>query len=159
MSIMKEMQFPVSIRWRGGHLTYATSGEKHTLKVATPPEFHGGLSGYWSPEELLVTAVASCFALTLAAVAERWEAPLLDAKITATGHMGRRDDGHLGFTVIEINAALETVPGAEASIQLAARDAEEHCLIAQALDVPVHVAVDVASAAEVADRLSTGRAA
>ena len=160
MSVMKEMQFPVSIRWRGGGLTYATPVEEtHPSKWPHRLEFHGGLPGYWSPEDLLVTAVASCFALMLAAVAERWEAPLLDAKITATGHMGRRDDGHLGFTVIEINAALETVSGGEASIRLRARDAGEHCLIAQALYVPVHLAVDVASAAEVADRLSTGRAA
>ena len=89
-------------------------------------------------------AVASCFALTLAAVAERWEAPLLDAKITATGHMGSRDDGHLVLSrSLRSTLHSETVPGAEASIQLAARDAEKHRLIAQALDVPVHVAVDV----------------
>jgi organic hydroperoxide reductase OsmC/OhrA len=96
-----------------------------------------------SPEDLLVTATASCFALTLAAVAERSETPLLDATISATGHMSRRDDGRFGFTLIEITAGLETLAGAEEAVRRAAHAAEQRCLITQALDVPVHVAVDV----------------
>lgn len=143
MGVMKELQFPVSVRWRGGRLTRAESRGKDALELATPPEFRGGLAGYWSPEDLLVTAVCSCFALTLAAVAERREAPLLDATVTATGHMSRRDDGRFGFTVIEVDAQLETVPGGEDAVRTAAIIAEGRCLVAQALDVPVHVALAV----------------
>ena len=148
MSVMKEMQFPVSVRWRGGRLARADARDKDSLELATPPEFRGGLAGYWSPEDLLVASAASCFALTLAAVAERREAPLLDATITATGHMTRRDDGRFGFIVIEIDALLETIPGAERAVSSAAAAAEERCLISQALDVPVHVAVQVKATAE-----------
>jgi organic hydroperoxide reductase OsmC/OhrA len=146
MSVMKEMQFPVSVRWRGGRLTRAEGREKEPLQLATPPEFRGGLTGYWSPEDLVVTAAASCFVLTLAAVAERSEAPLLDASVSATGHMSRRDDGRFGFTVIELDALLETIPGGEDAVRNAAAIAEDRCLIAQALDVPVHVAVEVTTA-------------
>jgi len=147
MSMMKEMQFPVSVCWRGGCLFRADSRGKESLEIAMPPEFRGGLAGYWSPEELLVAAVASCFAVTLAAVAERLEVPLIDASISSTGHVSRRDDGRFGFTVIEIDANLETVPGREAAARAAAEAAEERCLVARALDVPVHVAVKVATAA------------
>ena len=150
MTVMKEMQFPVSMRWRGGRLARADARDKQSLEVATPPEFRGGLAGYWSPEELLVASVASCYALTLAAVAERREAPLIDASVSATGHMSRRANGRFGFTVIEIDAELETVPGADEAVQAAARAAEQRCLISQALDVPVQVAVSVRTAAEVA---------
>jgi len=143
VGVMKELQFPVSVRWRGGRLTRAESRDKDALELATPPEFRGGLAGYWSPEDLLVTAVCSCFALTLAAVAERREAPLLDATVTATGHMSRRDDGRFGFTVIEVDAQLETIPGGEDAVRKAAVIAEDRCLVAQALDVPVHVATVV----------------
>jgi organic hydroperoxide reductase OsmC/OhrA len=146
MSVMKEMQFPVSARWRGGGLIRAESRGKRPLELATPPEFRGGLTGYWSPEELLVAAVCSCFALTLAAVAERREAPLLDATVTATGHMSRRDDGRFGFTVIEVDALLETIPGGEEAVRTAATIAEDRCLISRALDIPVHVAVAVTTA-------------
>ncbi|MGE5274048.1 MAG: OsmC family protein [Verrucomicrobiota bacterium] len=143
MSLMKEMQFPVSIRWRGGRLVQAEARDKEALALATPPEFRSGVAGYWTPEDLVVTSAASCFALTLAAVAERHEAPLLDATITATGHMSRRDDGTFGFTVIEIDAALETISGGENAVRRAAADAEGRCLVSRALDVPVHVAVAV----------------
>lgn len=143
MAVMKEMQFPVSVRWRGGRLARAGARGKDSLELATPPEFRGGLAGYWSPEDLLVASAASCFALTLAAVAERKEAPLLDATITATGHMSRRDDGRFGFTLIEITARLETLAGAEPAVRRAARDAEQRCLIAQALRIPVHVALEI----------------
>jgi organic hydroperoxide reductase OsmC/OhrA len=140
---MKEMQFPVSLRWRGGRLARADAPDKESLELATPPEFRSGLHGYWSPEDLLVTATASCFVLTLAALAERHDAPLLDASVTATGHMSHRDDGRFGFTVIEIDAALETVAGGEEAVRAAAKAAEARCLITHALDVPVHVAISV----------------
>ena len=55
MGVMKEMQFPVSVRWRGGRLTRAESGDNEPLELATPPDFRGGLTGYWSPEDLLVS--------------------------------------------------------------------------------------------------------
>lgn len=147
MTVMKEMQFPVAVRWHGGRLARADARDKDSIDLATPPEFRGGLAGYWSPEDLLVAATASCFALTLAAVAERRETPLLDATVTATGHMSRRDDGRFGFTVVEIDALLETVAGSEDAVAAAAKTAEQRCLITQALDVPVHVAVQVATAA------------
>ncbi len=143
MSVMKEMQFPVSVRWRGGRLARAESRDKEPFEVATPAEFRSGLAGYWSPEDLLVAATCSCFVLTLSAVAERREAPLLDATVTATGHMSRRDDGRFGFTVIEVDALLETIPGGEEAVRTAATIAEDRCLVAQALDIPVHVAVAV----------------
>jgi organic hydroperoxide reductase OsmC/OhrA len=143
MTVMKEMQFPVSVRWRGGRLARADARDKEPLELATPPEFREGVGGYWSPEDLLVAAAASCFVLTLASVATRLKAPLLDATVTATGHMSRRDDGRFGFTVIEIDALLETVAGSEQAVSNAAAAAEEHCLITQALDVPVHIDVQV----------------
>ena len=133
---VKEMEYPVSVRWRGGRLAHADADGKGSLEVATPPAFRGGLTGYWSPEELLVAATASCFALTLAAVADRSDAPLLDATVSATGHMTRRDDGRFSFTVIELDAVLETVPGGEDAVGNAAAAAEDRCLVSQALDVP-----------------------
>lgn len=145
MPVFKEMQFPVSVRWRGGRLASTRSSGNEPIEVATPPEFREGLAGYWSPEDLLVSAVASCFTLTLAAVADRGGAPLLDATVTATGHMSHRDDGRYGFIVFEIDASLETVPGGEDAVRRAAKDAETRCLVTHALDVPVHVAVTVST--------------
>ena len=136
MAVMKEIQFPVSVRWRGGRLAWADGRDKGPLESRHRPS-SGGIPGYWSPEEMLVAATASCFVLTLAAVAERREAPLLDTTVTARGHVSRRADGGFGFLVIELEAVLETVPGAEDIVSRAAKAAEERCLITNALDVPV----------------------
>jgi organic hydroperoxide reductase OsmC/OhrA len=140
---MKEMQFPVSIRWRGGRTLCADAGEKEALELAEPPEFRSGIAGYWSPEELLVASAAGCFALTLTAVAAHSGAPLIDVTVTGTGHVSRRHDGRFGFTVIELDATLETLPGHEDEVAAAARVAEERCLVRRALDVPVRIDVQV----------------
>jgi organic hydroperoxide reductase OsmC/OhrA len=145
MSVMKEIQFPLSIRWRGGGIAHAHARGKDSLTLATPAEFRSGLAGHWTPEDLLVLSAASSFTLSLAAIAERDNYPLVGAEITATGHMSRRDDGRFGFTVIEVDACLETLPGHEDDVQYAASKAQRSCLITPALDVPVHVAVTVES--------------
>jgi len=140
-----KVQFPVSVRWRGGRLAWADARGKHVLEVATPPGFPGGLAGYWSPEEMLVASVASCFALTLASVAESQKAPLVDATLTAKGCMARGEDGRFGFTVIALHAALESTPGGEDAVRAAAREAEERCVVNHALAVPVQIDVDVSA--------------
>jgi organic hydroperoxide reductase OsmC/OhrA len=150
MTVQEELQFPVAIRWRGGRLAFAEAHDD-LIGVATPPQFPGGLAGSWTPEDLLVAATASCFVLTLAAVAERRGAPLLDATVTATGHMGRLDDGRFGFRSIALDAQLEALPGSEHELQAAARVAETRCLVTHALAVPIRVDVAVrAPAAETA---------
>ena len=143
MTVVKAHRFPVSVHWIGGRLTRATAPDKPELQIATPPEFQGGIAGVWSPEELLVAATASCFAVTLAAVAERRQVPLLGLDVSGTGHMSKRADGRFGFVAIELEARIETEAGLEHAAEQAAHAAERHCLIAMALEVPVHVSLEV----------------
>ncbi len=147
MSIVKTFRYPVSVFWQGGRVTRASAFDKPDLRVATPPEFRGGVPGVWSPEELLVAATASCFSLTLTAVAEKMQVPLLRLEVTGTGHLSKRDDGRFGFTAIELDVHLETATGHAAErAEEAAMIAEERCLVAMALDVPVHVNLEARGA-------------
>jgi peroxiredoxin-like protein len=41
-----------------------------SIEVATPPEFHKGIEGLWSPEHLFVAAVSSCLMTTFLSIAE-----------------------------------------------------------------------------------------
>jgi organic hydroperoxide reductase OsmC/OhrA len=147
MSITKDFRFRVGVAWQGGRLTSVSSPEKPRLDVATPPEFRGGLPGIWSPEDLLVASVASCYTVTLAAIAERREIPLYALNVSGTGHVTPRDDGRVGFVAIELTAALRTDPELLDAAERAAHRAERSCLVAMALDVPVHVEVVVRPAA------------
>ena len=141
MSIVKAFRFPVSVHWYGGRLTRASAEGKPDLEVATPPEFKGGMAGVWSPEDLLVTAAASCYAVTLAAVAERHGIQLRGLDVKGTGHVEQRDDGRFGFVAIELRATLETDEAQVGAAERAARQAKELCLVGSALDVPIHLEV------------------
>lgn len=143
MSVTKDFRYKVGVAWEGDRLTTVSSPGKPELTVATPPEFKGGVPGVWSPEDLLVASVASCFAVTLVAVAERRELPLRDLQVSGTGHLTARDDGRFGFVAIELTADVRTDDFAIDAVERAAKYAERACLVSMALDVPVHVEVVV----------------
>jgi organic hydroperoxide reductase OsmC/OhrA len=144
---VKSHRFPVDVRWVGGKLTCAAVDGKPELAVATPPEFKGGVEGVWSPEDLLVASAATCFTVTLVSAAERRGLPLRALGVHGTGAVTQRPDGRFGFTAIELDAVIGTDPGYETEIRAAAEAAERSCLVAVSLDLPVHVALDVRTAA------------
>lgn len=139
MGVLKEHTFPVSVHCLEGRLTRASAPGKPELEVATPPEFRGGIEGVWSPEDLLVAATASCFAVTLTAVAEAYGLPLRELDVHGVGHVRRRENGRFAFVEIELAVELETEAGYENDARHAVERAEELCLIEGALDIPVRV--------------------
>lgn len=143
MSITKDYRYKVGVAWEGDRITSVSSPDKPDLEVATPPEFKNGVPGVWSPEDLLVASVASCYAVTLVAVAERRELPLHSLHVSGTGHLTARDDGRFGFVAIELTAAVRTDDHTIEAMKRAAKHAERACLVSMALDVPVHVDVSV----------------
>jgi len=142
---MKEHDFPVSVRWVEGRLTRALPPGKDELEVATPPVFPGGIEGVWSPEDLLVAATATCYAVTLVAIAERRGVPLHGLEVSASGRIGSREDGRAGFVSIELAVAIETDPTSVEAMEQAAESAERSCLVSVSLDVPVRLVADVRS--------------
>jgi len=148
MSTVKALRFPVSVEWRGGRLTAASTRSKPEIEVATPPEFRGGAEGLWAPEELLVTATATCYALTLAAIAEKREIPLHSLNVSGTGHLSVRDDNRFGFVAIELDVEIETSAASSRAADSAARHANDICIVSLALDIPVHVGVVVRTPGE-----------
>jgi organic hydroperoxide reductase OsmC/OhrA len=146
MSITKDFRFPVSVRWQGQQLVRVEAPDLDEIDVAVPPEFRGP-GGHWSPEQLLVAAAASCFAVTFAAVAKRRGIPIHSLTVTGTGHVGHRDDDRMGFVAVELTARIRTEPEFVTAAERAAHTADTACLVTVALDVPVHV-VPVVTAVE-----------
>ncbi|HEY7380661.1 MAG TPA: OsmC family protein [Gaiella sp.] len=146
MGIVKAFRYPVTSEWLGGRLLRLGAGDKHELLVATPPEFPGGMRDVWSPEDLLVASVGACFDLTLVAIAEQRGIPVISLRVRANGHLEHGGDGRYGFTVIELDAELETEAGFEEQAQRAAQVAKERCIVGRALDTPVHLRLDVHAA-------------
>lgn len=139
----REFRFPVTVAWDGGRRTTARVEGKPAVEIATPPVFRGTDPGMWSPEDTFVAAAASCLAVTIAGLAEREHLPLRDLSIQAEGVVGRRSDGAFGFVLIEQAVEIETDPGHEEAVRALVTKAEEGCLVAVSLDLPVETTVRV----------------
>jgi lipoyl-dependent peroxiredoxin len=136
-------RFPVSVAWEGDRLTTARVDGKHALSVATPPEFRGTEPDVWSPEDLFAAAAASCLAVTIAALAEQHEVPLWNLDVRAEAVVGRRSDGRFGFTAIEQVVTVEIDGDDEDSARALVAQAEDTCLVAVSVDLPVTTTVEV----------------
>jgi organic hydroperoxide reductase OsmC/OhrA len=148
MSVIKAFRYPASVELLPGDRVRVAAPDKPKLEVATPPEFRGGVAGVWSPEELIVGATAACYALTLMAVAAARRIPLRVVEAEGSGHVERHQHGPYEFTVIEVDARIETEPGFEEAAQAAAALAEEQCVVSRALETPVHVRLTVDTTTE-----------
>ena len=143
----REFRFPVEVAWDGGRRTTARVAGKEPVRIATPPEFKGVDPELWSPEDAFVAAAASCLAVTVVALAERAELPLLSLDIRAEGVVGWRPDGRFGFVGIEQVVELATDELHVDAARTLVAQAEESCLVSVSLDLPVETDVRVAVAA------------
>jgi organic hydroperoxide reductase OsmC/OhrA len=145
MSIVKSHRYPVSVRWLEGRLTELTATGRPDLEVATPPEFKGGIPGVWSPEDLFVGSVASCYTVTLLALAERAGIELESLEVDGVGHLERMADGRLGFVSIELLVRVEVDPEYAGPAEREARRAKDVCLIGIAVETPIQLELEVVS--------------
>jgi len=142
MSFVKAHRYAVRTQLVGEGKLALEAPFKPGLEVATPPEYKGGIRGVWSSEELLIGSLAACFELTARAAAQRRGVPIQTFRTDATGYVQSKD-GLLHFVAIELDVLIETDPGREHDAELIATLAEEQCIVVNALDVPVRLAVRV----------------
>jgi organic hydroperoxide reductase OsmC/OhrA len=135
--------FPVSVEWFGGRLTRARTATGETLEVATAPGFDGGLEGFWTPEDLLVAAVESCFVLGLEQACEARSLPLHEIRVSGSGHVGERVDGKYGFQHITLELVVEAPAERLDELTRVVRQVERYCIVSTAIAVPVHYEVEV----------------
>ena len=102
------------------------------LETAGPVEF-GGPGDAWSPEALLVAAVADCFALTFRAIARASKLDWTSLRCDASGTLDKLDKV-TQFTGFDLNVEL-TVPAGtdERKANRLLQRAEHHCLITNSL--------------------------
>lgn len=116
------------------------------LQSAGPVEFDGP-GDLWSPETLLVAAVADCFILSFRAVAGAARLDWTDLRVNATGKLDRVDRV-TKFVHFELEASLRVPAGVDAArAGRLLEKAEKYCLITNSLtatrDLRAQVAVDV----------------
>jgi organic hydroperoxide reductase OsmC/OhrA len=116
------------------------------LRSASPAEF-GGPGDRWSPETLLLGAVADCFVLTFRAVAQASRLPWSFLRCEGVGTLDRVDRA-LQFTDVTIQVSLSVPAGVDPYRARRALDkAEQNCLVSNSLKTTIHLEADVAVAA------------
>ncbi len=117
-----------------------------TLRSAAPAEF-GGPGDLWSPETLLVGAIADCFILTFRAVARAGKLEWLSLDCETEGTL-ERVEGVTSFTRYVTRARLRLAPGADAAKarELLER-AERGCLVANSLRGTQQLEIEIVDAA------------
>jgi organic hydroperoxide reductase OsmC/OhrA len=113
--------------------------ERLTSIPSAPPVEFGGPGDRWSPETLLVAAVADCFVLTFRAIAGVSKFPWLSLACDVTGTVDRVDR-IAQFTQLDVRARLKVPAGArvDQAIRMLAK-AEETCLVTNSLKVKPHL--------------------
>jgi peroxiredoxin-like protein len=127
---MSELLFPVELEWSG-------SGRQGTGRIVTDdveldlstPDAMGGRGVGTNPEELLVCAVASCYAATLGGVLRRAGLPVDSLRISARGTVSGYPE-RTRFERIEVSPTIVGGdPGRSAAYEQAAVDAHDRCFI------------------------------
>jgi organic hydroperoxide reductase OsmC/OhrA len=108
------------------------------LRSAPPAEF-GGPGDQWSPETMLVAAVADCFVLTFRAIASVSRFPWISLTCDVVGTVDRVDRV-TQFTAFEVRARLRAPAGTkeDQALRLLTK-AEQTCLVTNSLKATPHL--------------------
>ena len=122
-----------------GRVTLETAGVA-PIESSPPVEFDGP-GDAWSPEALLVAAVADCLVLTFRAVARATKLPwsALDVHVTGTLERVERNSSFTRFDIVATLTAGADVT--EEQAQAALQKAEHGCLISNSLKGEKHLQV------------------
>ena len=118
------------------------SAELDSIRSAPPAEY-GGPGDRWSPETLLVAAVADCFVLSFRAIARGSRLSWLSLNCSVEGTLARVE-GTTKFTEFNINVTLGVPEGTD--VERARRileKAEASCLITNSLTGATHLSAEV----------------
>ena len=113
-----------------------------TLHSSPPVEFDGP-GDRWSPETLLIAAIADCFILTFRAIARatRMDWQGLECKVTGTL---AREQGKSRFTTYLVSARLTVPAGVDIAQARAALEKAEHgCLISNSVNGEIKLDTEV----------------
>ncbi len=119
------------------YVTLSTEGIA-PIESAPPVQF-GGPGDHWSPEDLLVAALADCFILTFKAVSRASKFDWQSLSCTVDGTLDRIEKA-TQFTAFTIKAELAVASDADQEKAQKLLEKSEHvCLITNSLKAPVHL--------------------
>jgi len=137
-----EHAYRVAAWWTSGRTGIAQSDSAPNAIHFTAPKEFGGLEGRWTPEELLLASVASCFTTTLwviagSVIAGSVRFDFTDLQVEASGTVRKAASGYsFGEIVLRPTLRISDFSKRERALDLL-KQTERLCLVARALAVPI----------------------
>ena len=139
--------YPVSVQWVGGRDGKGVVRSKHSgtdITIAVPPEFQGPGGGA-SPEELLTTAIASCYTITFGIIATNRKIPVSSIAVEAVGQV-EQAGAQFTFKSVTVRPTIVlTADATDEQLKLAedmAHKADLYCIITNAVRSKVEIVVE-----------------
>lgn len=137
---MKPLPHSYEVKLSGkaeGYASVSAAGVPN-LRTAPPVDFDGP-GDAWSPEQLLVAAVESCFLFTLRAVAAASKVRFTEFAMSGEGKLERRE-GVTRFTEIVLRPQVTIPAGADsAAAERALEKAKNACFVSASLTASVRL--------------------
>ena len=130
---MKDQHYRVSTAWITGRTGIAKcESVPSALHFSAPPHF-GGVQNRWTPEDLLLTALASCYTSTFRALADYSKFRYVDLEVEVAGNVQKHRRGYV-FSEMFTRPLLSIVRGNdhERALRLLQKT-QELCLVRRAL--------------------------
>jgi organic hydroperoxide reductase OsmC/OhrA len=128
-------QFRVVAWWTAGRTGIAkSSSAPNAIHFAAPPAF-GGLEGRWTPEDLLLGALASCYTTTFRTLAEYSKFVYTDLQVEVVGVISKAETG---YSFVEVSICANLIVPQEAEQERAVNllhKAKGLCLVSRALAI------------------------
>jgi len=121
--------------WSSGRTGMAKSDSApNAIHFTAPPEF-GGVEGRWTPEDLLLSALASCYTTTFRVMADYSKLAYMDLEVEVEGMIRKAESGYC-FSDIVIRPNL-TICGEEEQTRAfhLLQKAQAACLVSRALSI------------------------
>jgi len=138
-------RFETKVVWKSGKEGTINARRDPEIRVATPPEF-GGPPDAWSPLELLVASLTSCYMSTFMNIADKRN---LKARSFEADGVGLVDATPEGLRFTRIDVAVRVVVDDEdmaEKVRAAQEPLKKLCPVARGLNFPVNLKMDVSVA-------------
>jgi len=133
----QEHAYRVAAWWTSGRTGIAKSDSAPNAIHFTAPTEFGGMEGRWTPEELLLAAVAGCYTTTMRALAAQANFNFTDLHVEASGTVRKAQSGYtFAEIVLRPNLKIASAEDREQALALLMR-AEKLCLVSRALGTTV----------------------
>jgi organic hydroperoxide reductase OsmC/OhrA len=137
--------YEVNLTWKGGETSEISAGPRPVIPGGPPAQFDGTDETRWSPEHLILSALAQCLMLTWISLNKRSQIPLKGWDSKGESVLEKTKEG-LVFTSFKLSVTLKTEEGRIDEARRLLDSAKKYCIIANSLKTPPTLEADVVAA-------------